>query len=282
VLSASVVKDSAMKNPFNLRTAAVAALIASFGAGFTATAFAHSDGVDGASGKNNGFYCRNCHAGGAVPTVVFEGPTAMDLGSTATFRFTVTSQSASQIVAGIDVAASDGTLGLVLGQGTHLQRQEVTHSLPKANDANGRAIFEFTWQAPARAGTYVLFGAGTSANDDSLRTGDAAARTTYEIFVGVATPTPTSEPPTPTPTATSTPNGLPNACAGDCGSDGEVTVEELITGVSIALGVSPVSVCSVFDMNRDGEVTIDEILLAVNNALDGCTCCPLSESDKTV
>lgn len=60
------------------------------------------------------------------------------------------------------------------------------------------------------------------------------------------------------------------ACVGDCSADGEVTVDELITGVNIALGAADVSACPVFDASGDGEVTIDEILLAVNAALNGC------------
>ncbi|MBI3783118.1 MAG: Ig-like domain-containing protein, partial [Deltaproteobacteria bacterium] len=52
--------------------------------------------------------------------------------------------------------------------------------------------------------------------------------------------------------------------------DGEVTVDELIRGVNIALEVQPLSVCASLDSNDDGAVTIDEILRAVNNALGGC------------
>jgi hypothetical protein len=250
--------------------AAHAALVVSLSFGFAATGSANSTGINGVSGKDNGFFCRNCHAGGSAPTVAFGGPTTMDLGSTATFSFTVTSHSASQIAAGLDVAASGGTLGLVEGQGTRLLLSEVTHSSPKGNDANGQAIFEFTWQAPARAGTYTLFGAATSVNLNSQPNGDAAARTTYEIVVGAAAPTPTatSMPLLPTPTPTATANG--KTCVGDCGSDGEVTVDELITGVNMALGVTPLSACPVFDANGDGEVTIDEILQAVNSTLNGC------------
>ena len=40
--------------------------------------------------------------------------------------------------------------------------------------------------------------------------------------------------PTPTPTAAPTP--IPPLCIGDCNGDGTVTVDELITGVNMALG----------------------------------------------
>jgi hypothetical protein len=185
----------------------------------------------------------------------------------ATFRFTVTSTAdATQVAAGLDVAASAGTLGLVADQGTRLQLSEVTHTSPKVNDANGEATFEFTWQAPATVGTYTLFGAGTSANGNSERTGDAAARTTYEVVVAVDVPTPTPTAPS-TPTATVT---TAASCVGDCGGEGNVTVDELITGVNIALGLTPLPACTVFDANGDGAVTIEEILRAVNSALNGC------------
>lgn len=60
------------------------------------------------------------------------------------------------------------------------------------------------------------------------------------------------------------------ACVGDCGGDGEVTVNELITMVNVALGSAAVDACSVGDANGDGEITINEIIQAVNLALQGC------------
>ncbi len=59
-------------------------------------------------------------------------------------------------------------------------------------------------------------------------------------------------------------------CIGDCNGDGQVTINELITGVNIALGSQPVSTCPAFDPNGDGEVTINELIAGVNNALNGC------------
>lgn len=258
-----------MRNLLVVRTAAAAALFVALSAGFAAPGSAYEDGVVGASGKDNGYYCRNCHAGGTDPTVAFEGPTTLNPGATATFRFAISSHSDTQIAAGLDLAASDGVLGLVAGQGTHLQFGEVTHSQPKANDVDSQAVFEFTWQAPAGEGTYTLFGAGCSVNDNGQRTGDAAARTTYEIVVGVNLPTHTPTPPAPTPTATAT-EASGTTCVGDCNGDGQVTVDEVVTGVNIALGVVPASACAAFDGNGDGTVTVDEILQAVNNALNGC------------
>lgn len=58
-------------------------------------------------------------------------------------------------------------------------------------------------------------------------------------------------------------------CVGDCGGDGEVTINELILGVNIALGEFPVSACPAF-ANGEGEVTIAQLITGVNNALEGC------------
>jgi hypothetical protein len=58
-------------------------------------------------------------------------------------------------------------------------------------------------------------------------------------------------------------------CVGDCAGDGEVTINDLILGVNIALGSQPVSACEAF-ANGEGEVTIAQLIQGVNNALEGC------------
>jgi len=57
---------------------------------------------------------------------------------------------------------------------------------------------------------------------------------------------------------------------GDCDGNAEVTVDELITGVNIALGSAVVDGCLSMDSSADGEVRVDELVSAVNNALLGC------------
>ena len=71
---------------------------------------------------------------------------------------------------------------------------------------------------------------------------------------------------TPTPTATPT----PILCVGDCNADGAVTVDELVKGVTIALGTAALSTCPQFDLDGSETVTVDELIRAVNRALDGC------------
>jgi hypothetical protein len=57
---------------------------------------------------------------------------------------------------------------------------------------------------------------------------------------------------------------------GDCKNTGQVTIDELILMVNIALDEAPVSECPAGDPNHDGKITIDEIIIAENNALNGC------------
>ncbi len=101
-------------------------------------------------------------------------------------------------------------------------------------------------------------------------------RISVELSQATATPTPpaTSTPPvTPTASVTPTPSVAPTPvtrCIGDCNGDGEVTVDELIKGVNIALGSLSFDDCPSFDGNSDGAVTVDELVKAVNAALNGC------------
>ena len=60
------------------------------------------------------------------------------------------------------------------------------------------------------------------------------------------------------------------ACAGDCNRSGDVTVNELVTAVNVALGSSTPMVCTAADGNADGSVAVNELILAVNRLLQGC------------
>jgi hypothetical protein len=68
-------------------------------------------------------------------------------------------------------------------------------------------------------------------------------------------------------------------CVGDCNGDNTVAINELITGVNIALGSTPLSQCPSFDPNGDNMVGINELITAVNNALG--TCMPATEIERT-
>lgn len=68
------------------------------------------------------------------------------------------------------------------------------------------------------------------------------------------------------------------SCAGDCGGDGEVTVDEIIRLVNVALGTGSVGECPEGETDGDGEVTVTDIIRAVNAALHGCFVPPLVEA----
>ena len=49
-----------------------------------------------------------------------------------------------------------------------------------------------------------------------------------------------------------------------------MAVNELVLGVSVALGTSGADVCLAMDGNTDGQVAISELITAVASLLDGC------------
>jgi hypothetical protein len=62
----------------------------------------------------------------------------------------------------------------------------------------------------------------------------------------------------------------PPACAGDCDGSGEVSINELLLGVNILIGSTPLAQCAAMDTNDDGSVAINELIQAVNVALGSC------------
>jgi len=67
-------------------------------------------------------------------------------------------------------------------------------------------------------------------------------------------------PPTPGPTI----------CYGDCSGDGNVTVNEVLVLIEIALGAQDITNCTDGDIDADGQISVDELLTAVGFALVGC------------
>jgi len=59
-------------------------------------------------------------------------------------------------------------------------------------------------------------------------------------------------------------------CVGDCDGDGRLTIDEIVTGVNIALGSLPLDRCPSFDCADKSEVTVDCLIKAVIAALNGC------------
>jgi len=59
-------------------------------------------------------------------------------------------------------------------------------------------------------------------------------------------------------------------CAGDCNHDDRVTIDELVSGVNIALGTMPVDRCPAVDPDGDDRVTVAELIAVVSVSLAGC------------
>lgn len=217
-------------------------------------AAAFSIGFTGASGKQ-GQICNQCHMGGTPPLVRFEGPSEMVAGSTATFRFIIESQSASQRHTGFNVASNDGTLAVISGQGAQLLAQELTHTAPKMVDDLGVATYDFLWTAPLVIGPQTLFGAGNNVNRNFNDSGDRAAAATLGVAV-VAAATPTATP-------------LPG-CAGDCDRTDETTIEDVVRAVGLAATEAGSEPCLAADADRDGRIDFSEVLRSLAAALMGC------------
>jgi len=72
------------------------------------------------------------------------------------------------------------------------------------------------------------------------------------------------------PLAAETGSAPAAACVGDCDNSGSVTIDEIVTGVNVALETLPLDRCAEFDCHANGEVTVDCIIRAVSDALHGC------------
>lgn len=211
-------------------------------------------GTSGYSGQQ-GFICNVCHFGGSAPLVSLSGPATLAVNAVGAYTFTVHSAAPSiQIGAGLDVSANGGAL--IAGTGTQSMMDEITHTAPQPNDAHGQARWTFQWTAPATPGDFTLWAAGNSVNLDGTPFGDQPAGTTLAVTVESV--------------AAATPTVAPAVCVGDCNSSGDVTVNEIITLVNLALGNGSVSECLAGDADHSGTVTVNEIIVAVNNALAGC------------
>jgi glucose/arabinose dehydrogenase len=72
-----------------------------------------------------------------------------------------------------------------------------------------------------------------------------------------------------------TPTPLPGgSCIGDCNGDHEVAIDEIVLGVSVALGLATPDACPDFDPDNPGSIRIEGLIAAVAAALDGCGSAP--------
>jgi hypothetical protein len=144
-------------------------------------AFASNGGIAGTSGKNPAYTCANCHFGGTAPAVTLNGPTALAALDTATYTFTVVTASATHC-AGLDVAASAGTLSSIAGStpATSVVSNEITHVAPTV----GMTVqYSFQYTAPATSGPVTLYADGLDGDHDGTQNNDSDTTTTLQIMV---------------------------------------------------------------------------------------------------
>ncbi|WP_434387621.1 MXAN_6652 family MXYO-CTERM-anchored protein [Melittangium boletus] len=155
---------------------------------FSSPVLARSGGIVDYSGKS-GATCTNCHSGGANPTVQFVGPTTVTPGSVNTYAFVIRGGPAA--VGGLNLAVN-GTADLlsVLDGSLRKSGRELTHTASKAftSTATGPEVrFDFSVTAPATEGSFTLYGAGNSANNNRGTSGDGVAASTLAVQVRAET-----------------------------------------------------------------------------------------------
>lgn len=166
--------------------------------GIMTDVMADAGGRAGRSGAAAGRDCTGCHAAGAaVPTVTVNGPASVAAGTANSYTVTITGGPA--LGAGVDIAASTGTL-IVTDATTKLLRNEIVHSAPVPMPA-ASVTFTFDWQAPTAGTTATINVAGLSTNgaNDDLADGTATSSLSIAIGSGGAQPPtpPAVQPPVP-------------------------------------------------------------------------------------
>jgi hypothetical protein len=144
-------------------------------------ALAHATGISGYSGKQ-GPSCTQCHAGGTAPSVNLNGPAMLLTGASATYTLTISGGAGAR--AGFN-AAQDSNATFIAGAGQKMLSGELTHSTPASFNA-GQASFSFTVTAPSSPGTFTLYVAGNSVNNNTNDMGDLSATT--RLLITVADP----------------------------------------------------------------------------------------------
>ena len=129
--------------------------------------------------------------------------------------------------------------------------------------------------SPSATATPTATVTSTATRQPSSTNTATPTTTPTRTATGTLTPTPVpTDTPEPTASATADATATPTtpvgpACVGDCDGDGTVSIDELITLVTIGLG-GPLANCPAGDRNADGQITIEELIAAVTNALNGC------------
>jgi len=155
-------------------------------------AMALPNGISGYSGES-GSTCTACHGGTATtPTVTLtadSGSTTVNPGSTTSYTLTMTGGPA--VVAGLDVAATAGTIIDTNASGTRILNGELTMNSPNAV-SGGSISWTFNYMASTSPGTYTIYAAALSGNGNGGTSGDGTGTTSLQITVAP----PSNQPPT--------------------------------------------------------------------------------------
>lgn len=124
---------------------------------------AYPSGVSGFTMKTSTSGCGTCHSthGSANTSVLVQisGPSSLQPGGTGTYTAVITGGSGTD--AGVDIAASSGTLDPV-SSSLKIQNGELTQTSRQSYSA-GKYTFTFTYTAPSAEGNQTLYATGMSA-----------------------------------------------------------------------------------------------------------------------
>src|SRR5262249_51628108 len=121
-------------------------------------AFFFHTGISGYSGNpatNSGKTCRDCHSGGAEPTVQLDGPSHTVAGHT--YGYTLTISGGTKVAGGFDVSVTEGTLAATDPQ-TKILNSEVVQTDSRTADPNGNVSWSFNWTSPPAAASTTMYG----------------------------------------------------------------------------------------------------------------------------
>ncbi len=120
----------------------------------TSNLLSYPGGQAGRTKKTSTQGCGSCHSQGSTITGVITGPDTVVAGQTYTFTLTLTTTGGSGKY-GVDIAAKNGTLAVISGQGLKVSGTELVQS-SAITWVSPKAI-TFSYTAPAIAGTDTLY-----------------------------------------------------------------------------------------------------------------------------
>ncbi len=135
--------------------------------GLSYMVYSHARGITGDTRKGPYPGC-SCHNYSSAVNVTINGPDTLTADQTADYNVTIAKGPLA--AAGVDIAASTGTL--IAGSGLKLQYSELTQSSPKT-PTGGVVTFQFKYTAPSSSGPQTLYATGNSINYNGSASGDA-------------------------------------------------------------------------------------------------------------